>query len=167
MKNIQKLTFTFICLLTIAIHTYAIPIIVTRTTHMGGPNGYAHVYGFDQMVYDAGGAPFCIKETIDCWDPGTDACPKTAFKTTGGGTANIEDIVSNPSLIVALETLAAKAVNEIDNNNTSGNDFKRICIVENEITTCYLVTVKWESSINAQGKRTDTISLDYNKVTTP
>jgi hypothetical protein len=165
MKNRNIILLTLVYCMFANITTYAIPIVVTRTTTNGGANGYGHIYGFDHVVVDAGGNAMYIEQTIDCWDPGNDVCPAKVFKTTAGST--VEGTINNPSLLYALEELADKAIHEIDNENPIGNLYKHICITTNETTTCYLVTVNWTSSVNNEGKRTDVMKFDYIETPAP
>jgi hypothetical protein len=165
MKNRNIIILTLVYCIFANITAYAIPIVVTRTTTNGGANGYGHIYGFDHIVVDAGGNPMYIEQTIDCWDPGTDACPSKVFKTTEGST--VEGTINNQSVLYALEELAVKAIAKIDNENPTGNDYKHVCITINETTKCYLVNVNWTSSVNNVGKRTDVLTFDYIEIPTP
>jgi hypothetical protein len=166
MKSIKSIILTLAINIFVLTEIYSVPITVTRTQINGGKNGYYHISGYNTPVYDAGGNVQEIKQTINCTDPGSESCPAIVMRTSGG--TSLEEEVNNPSILLAIEELAVIAVSEIDSGNLSDNDFRHICINNgNGSVTCYLITISWTSSTDANGVKTDILTFNYTVVPAP
>lgn len=158
MKHLLKFLL-FSLLLTNVYHAEAVYIRVIRTTTMGGPNGYQYINGWNTPVYAPNGTLDHIDQTINCYNPGNENCPTIVFMVTNGDEV-IEGIEDN-GLTANLILLSNHIVTEIDAGTESGTRNKTVCVISSNITTCYLITATWSSSVNPNGERVDEIIFNY------
>lgn len=158
MKHLIKLLLLFL-LLTIVHHAEAVYIRVIRTTTMGGPNGYEYINGWNTPVYSPNGTLDHIDQTINCYNPGNENCPTIVFSVTNGD--DVIEGIEDKGLTANLILLSNQIVNEIDSGMFSGTQNKTVCIINSNITTCYLIVATWSSIVTPNGERVDEIIFNY------
>lgn len=167
-KLIRQLCISLFCI-SAYYNATAINIVVTRTQMNADPKTglFGSVSGYNVPVFDAGGNLSWIEQHINCTDPGTQACPAIILKTVSSG-PQLDEAVNMPAIQLALKEYVELAVTSIDNGTVNGNAAQTLCITEADgVNACYLVTVQWSSNTNSEGKKTDVITLNYNKVSLP